>query len=183
MPWALGGGRPVGVAPRQASPPPDLHAAAAEHRRLRGLSPRAHAELRQWQTSPHGPCPLCALGEGGAEHVWMWCPAVALSWRQLHPTGRPLVATLRAPLTDAGRLAALLHQTFFLHATLWGHLSQLRSRHTDYGAGIYFFTRLFVVRRRIPRRFCRRLLYVPKGETSMQSSRRAVGAHVECAGG
>jgi hypothetical protein len=52
----------------------------------------------------------------------MWCPAVALAWRRLHPTGRPLVATLGAPLTDAGRLAALLHQASFLHATLRGHL-------------------------------------------------------------
>jgi hypothetical protein len=102
--------------------PPDLCADAMELRRTRGLSPRAHPELCHWQASSHGSCPLCGLGEGGAEHLWMWCPAVALAWRRLHPAGRPLIPTLRAPLTDAGRLASFLHQASFLHASLWGHL-------------------------------------------------------------
>ena len=26
-------------------------------------------------------CPLCGLGQGGVEHLWNWCPAVALAWR------------------------------------------------------------------------------------------------------
>ena len=89
---------------------------------MRGSSPLARADPFSWLPLPHGACPLCGLGEGGAEHVWMWCPAVALAWRRYRPAGRPLLDTLRAPLTDASSLASLLHQTCFFHAPLWGQV-------------------------------------------------------------
>ena len=53
--------------------------------------------------------------------------------------------------------------------------SQSRSRHTDYGVGIFSYPTIFFDVG-FPAGFADEF-YVPKGETSMQSSRHVVGAH------
>ena len=36
-----------------------------------------------WIPSEYGACPLCGLGEGGVEHLLLWCLAIAFAWRLL----------------------------------------------------------------------------------------------------
>ena len=73
-----------------------------------------------WRPSRYGACPLCGLGEAGAEHLLSWCPAVALAWRRWAPGGAdPCPASLGR---GAGlRLQAVFaHQVAYLHSTLLG---------------------------------------------------------------
>ena len=44
---------------------------------LRQGSDDASFDTRQ---SHYGACPLCGLGEAGAEHIWQWCTAAIMAW-------------------------------------------------------------------------------------------------------
>ena len=59
-----------------------------------------------------GVCPLCGLGEATTEHIWSWCPAVALAWTRAREEGHPAdFATALCSRGDHQRLACrLAHQ-------------------------------------------------------------------------
>ena len=60
-------------------------------------------------------------GEAGAQHLVIWCPAVALAWRGwAGGQRRTLVETLLDPGDDAAILAIFLQQVSFLHCSLLG---------------------------------------------------------------
>ena len=72
-----------------------------------------------WAPSRYGACPLCGLGEAGAEHLLTWCPAAALAWRSWSGGGQPLqVAVMEGP--PDRRLAVFLHQLAYMHSALLG---------------------------------------------------------------
>ena len=71
-------------------------------------------------------CPLCGLGQGGVEHLWNWCPAVALAWRSWR---RGAGLSLRDAILAGGsddeerdRLAVFLHQVSFLYCSWVGRV-------------------------------------------------------------
>ena len=72
-----------------------------------------------WVPSEYGACPLCGLGEGGAEHLLLWCPAVALAWRFLAAGCESLLAEVVSGADGPVDIAALLlHQASFLQLSL-----------------------------------------------------------------
>ena len=74
-----------------------------------------------WERSPHGACPLCSLGEAGAEHLLTWCPAAAAAWTSLcGHNGPSLLMAAMHPQEDDTRLPAFLHQLSYLHCALLG---------------------------------------------------------------
>ncbi len=99
-----------------ASLPSCLHGKAARVRASRG-APRPLPEATHccW-----GPCPLCGLGEAGAEHLMGWCPAVAAAWYQLRPHARSYTDTLLLPGPDATFTAQFTHQVVFLYSSTMG---------------------------------------------------------------
>ena len=80
----------------------DIQASRPE---LRGLAER--------MGDHSSPCPLCGLGQGGVEHLWTWCPAVALAWGCWAGGGAaPLPGTLRGDWrrgTGGARVVEFLH--------------------------------------------------------------------------
>ena len=63
-----------------------------------------------WGLSSFGACALCGCGEAGAEHLLIWCPAVALAWRTLGGRqGRPLASAIAVPGDDDALIARLPH--------------------------------------------------------------------------
>ena len=67
-----------------------------------------------WSPSEYGSCPLCGLGEGGAEHLMLWCPAVALAWCALAPgCGRLLGKVVVGAEGPVDAAAMLIHQARF----------------------------------------------------------------------
>ena len=96
--------------------PPALHPRARSIRATRGSVMPVPVDTRcRW-----GCCPLCGLGEAGAEHLLGWCPAVAAAWYQLYPSGRSLTDTVLQPRADARLVAHFLHQVCFLHSATMG---------------------------------------------------------------
>ena len=84
-----------------------------------GTLPGVLSGAWHWGPSDFGSCPLCGLGEGGAEHLLLWCPAVALAWCAL-AAGRghllaEVVAGAAGPMDAAARL---VHQASFVHFSL-----------------------------------------------------------------
>ena len=93
--------------------PEALHEEAAVARARHGPLPRGFVP----RPSQHGTCPLCGLGEAGAEHLGTWCPAVALAWR-----------LVRSPDSDMAFGEALLHEPshndllcHFTHQVVYRH--------------------------------------------------------------
>ena len=72
--------------------------------------------------SPYGCCPLCGLGEASAEHIWMWCPAVALAWLLVRPDDAPtlLPDAILQPGSHKKLLALFLHQTSYRYCVALG---------------------------------------------------------------
>ena len=67
-----------------------------------------------WGPSDFGSCPLCGLGEGGAEHLMLWCPAGALAWCALAPgCGRLLAKVLAGAEGPVDAAAMLIHLASF----------------------------------------------------------------------
>ncbi len=96
--------------------PQCLRGRADRIRESRGTPPAPPADLRcRW-----GCCPLCGLGEAGAEHLMGWCPAVAAAWYQLRPQGRSFTDTLLHPMRDAAFASHFTHQVVFLHSAMMG---------------------------------------------------------------
>ena len=61
---------------------------------------------------------------GGAEHLLLLCPAVALAWRLLAPGCELFLAEVVAGMGGQDDVAAkLLHQASFLHLSLQRHAS------------------------------------------------------------
>ena len=88
-----------------------------------GLAGVAHPEVLggawSWIPSEYGACPLCGLGEGRAEHLLLWCPAIALAWRLLAAGCENLLAEVVSGAEGPANVAALLlHQASFLHLSL-----------------------------------------------------------------
>ena len=74
-----------------------------------------------WTPRRFNPCPLCAWGEAGAQHLIVWCPAATMAWRAWGGGGaHPLVETILDPGDNAGGLAIFLQQVSFLHCSLLG---------------------------------------------------------------
>jgi len=72
-----------------------------------------------WDPSLYGSCPLCGCGEAGAEHLVLWCPAVARAWQLLGVArGRALAQAICEPDGDDHRAASFIHQASFLHSSL-----------------------------------------------------------------
>ena len=94
--------------------PPDLRSRAEQVVQQCGPPPPLTAHL----TSPFGCCPLCGFGEAGAEHLWSWCPAVAMFWATHRPDGSP--ACFGDALLDPGvhktLVAAVIHQVSYWHS-------------------------------------------------------------------
>ena len=65
--------------------------------------------------SRFGACPLCGLGEAGAEHLWMWCPAVAMAWDAAAVSDTTMRDALLRPSEHAGPVAAFVSQVVFLY--------------------------------------------------------------------
>ena len=82
-------------------------------------SPEILAEDWSWIPNEYGACPLCGLGEGGAEHLLLWCPAIALAWRLLAADcGNLLAEAVSGAAGPADVAALLLHQASFLRLSL-----------------------------------------------------------------
>ena len=75
----------------------------ASHARSRALNarrsagPTALAGPWDWGPSLYGACPLCGRGEAGAEHLLLWCPAVALAWAVLSGGDGTLASAVATP--------------------------------------------------------------------------------------
>jgi len=90
-----------------------------------GCRPLLEAGLSVGNGSPTrstwGCCPLCGLGEGGGQHLVIWCPAVAAAWAALAPGCGSVAAPLeRAEAPGRGAVGDLLQQASFLHTSLMG---------------------------------------------------------------
>jgi hypothetical protein len=96
--------------------PPTLLARACTLRAERGSVPTVPVDI----TCAWGSCPLCGLGEAGAEHLLGWCPAVAAAWHQLHPGARSFTDAVLRPGAEAQTTAHFLHQVCFLYSATMG---------------------------------------------------------------
>ena len=130
-PWAAGN---AWAALPPALLPAGLHASAADLASAR----RGLVGHGGWPVSRYGQCPLCSLGEAGAEHLLLWCPAVALAWNAwgrlaaaapCGPAGGASATVGQGPSVleavrqahgDVAYLATFLHQVAFLYSTLLG---------------------------------------------------------------
>ena len=94
--------------------PCELWDRAREITRCRGPLTEFVAQLSQF-----GACPLCGTGEAGSEHLWMWCPAVALAWSRC---GRDddMARAFASGATAPEHTAAFISQVVFLHAAALG---------------------------------------------------------------
>ena len=112
-----------GGAPRYRAHAAELRAQlrAAGHAVLQGVTGLLGAERSYPLVSEWGACPLCGLGEGGGEHLVIWCPAVAAAWLELSNSPVALSATLCSrEAAQRGCAADLVHQASFLHGSLYG---------------------------------------------------------------
>ena len=67
--------------------------------------------------SHFGSCPLCGLGEAGAEHVWQWCCAAHLAWHRCGD-GSSWRNALAGRCNDRARLTLVASQVVFLYTSL-----------------------------------------------------------------
>ena len=74
-----------------------------------------HATARP---SRHGACPLCGMGEAGAEHLWLWCPAAELAWRRFCTSRTSWAEALLGEQETANLAALMVSQIVFLHTAL-----------------------------------------------------------------
>ena len=118
----------MGAAVRHACFPADLRRAGAFTLLLDpAVTPATAALQSRWselaiaarQARVHGACPLCSMGEAGAEYIVHWCPTVAEVWYRLTPSGGPTVpqALLHQSPVDSW-LGHLLHQASCLCSSL-----------------------------------------------------------------
>ena len=93
--------------------PPTLRdrAASARHNRPQLTGHRGFPQ------SGYGACPLCGHGEAGSEHLWTWCPAVALAWDKVAPPGSP--PTMGQAIMDQEHHSDLL--CHFVHQVVYRH--------------------------------------------------------------
>ena len=93
--------------------PPPLRPAAAQIVARLGSPPPQLAP----KVSPFRRCSLCGLGEAGAEHLWLWCSAVALFWASHRSEGAPTSFgdALLQPGEYTRLLAAMVHQIAHWH--------------------------------------------------------------------
>ena len=83
----------------------------------------------EWERSPYSACPLCGLGEAGAEHLTSWCPVAAEAWSiWAGPSAPPLLQALLKPEGLEDRLAPMLHQLAYHHSSLLGRAEWPPSR-------------------------------------------------------
>ena len=86
---------------------------------LRDLQRLGGRDAAMPQASSWGACPLCGTGEGGGEHLVVWCPAVAAARYELSGADACLGATVASREARGRKEAAeLLHQASFLHGCL-----------------------------------------------------------------
>ena len=74
-----------------------------------------------WRTmgSSYGACPLCSRGEHGAEHLAIWCPAVAAAWLRVGASHAASPVSALSGERDAASVAArLLHQASFIASSI-----------------------------------------------------------------
>ena len=83
---------------------PDLIPRAAAIRQALGPFPHPLTPI----ISMFGCCPLCGLGEAGAEHLWTWCAAVSLAWSKARPATAPI--TFASACLDPGDHTAAIAQ-------------------------------------------------------------------------
>ena len=69
--------------------------------------------------SHFGPCPLCGLGEAGAEHIWQWCSAAHMAWARCGD-GSSWRDALAGRCNDRLRLTIVASQVIFLYTSLVG---------------------------------------------------------------
>ena len=69
--------------------------------------------------SHFGPCPLCGLGEAGAEHIWQWCSAAHVAWASCGD-GSSWRDALAGRCNDRLRLTIVASQVIFLYTSLVG---------------------------------------------------------------
>ena len=70
-------------------------------------------------TSFYGAWPLCSWGEHGAEHLAIWCPAVAAAWLRIGAAHGPSpVRALSGDWEAAACAARLLHQASFIASSI-----------------------------------------------------------------
>ena len=74
---------------------------------------------RKAMASFYGVCPLCSWGEHGAEHLAIWCPAVAAAWLRIGAAHGPSsVRALSGDQEAAACAARLLHQASFIASSI-----------------------------------------------------------------
>ena len=69
--------------------------------------------------SHFGPCPLCGLGEAGAEHIWQWCSAAHMAWDR-DGDGTSWRDALAGRCNDKLRLTIVASQVVVLYTSLFG---------------------------------------------------------------
>ena len=67
--------------------------------------------------SHYGACPLCGLGEAGAEHIWQWCTAAAMAWSKCGD-GTSWREALPGRCNDKLRLTVVASRIVFLCTAL-----------------------------------------------------------------
>ena len=82
--------------------------------------------------SQYGSCPLCGLGEFGAEHLIVWRPVVAAAWRQLGDGNGCLITHMRTPRHDDSMVGRLVHQASFLACSLRGPVAGTWQQRTNW---------------------------------------------------
>ena len=68
--------------------------------------------------SHFGACPLCGMGEAGAEHIWQWCAAAIMTWAKCGD-GTSWREVLAGRCSDRLRLAVVASQIVFLYTALF----------------------------------------------------------------
>ena len=100
-----------------------VHMIPSSLREQARYSRQEHASCNSDTRQSHfGACPLCGIGEAGAEHIWQWCSAAVMAWAKCGD-GYNWREALAGRCNDRLRLTIVTSQVVFLHTSLIGRTS------------------------------------------------------------